>query len=110
MGAVRLGSAFDGAPHRTHGGVGAACIDETMGAPLPIIGTMAVTGTLSIRYLSPCPLHTDLEFRAWLDHRDGRKLYLRANGASTNGRVFVDAEATFIALEYSDTTRGETND
>ena len=50
------------------------------------------------------------QFRAWLDRREGRKLYLRATGASSSGGVFVDAEATFVALEFSDATRRETKD
>ncbi len=103
VGVVRLGPAFEGAPQRAHGGIVAACIDETMGALLPIIGTMAFTGSLAVFYRAPCPLDVDLEFRAWLDHRDGRKLHLRTTGTSAEG-VFVEAEAVFIAVDLTAAT------
>lgn len=107
VGTVRLDAGFEGAPGRAHGGVVAACIDETMGAMLPIVGTMAFTGSLSITYLAPCPLHTEIKFRAWLDHRDGRKLYIKTTGESSDG-VFVTADAVFIAVDLAEVALHDT--
>ena len=64
---------------------------------LPIIGTFAFTGELTLRYLAPCPLGVPLEFRARLDGRDGRKLFISATGRGPDGD-FVESTSTFIAV------------
>lgn len=98
VGTVTLRSGWQGAPDRAHGGVVAAIVDETLGGLLPVIGEMAFTGTLTIEYKAPCPMGVQLEFRAWMEGRDGRKLYFRCTGSSEQG-TFVDSHATFIAVE-----------
>jgi hypothetical protein len=98
LGVVTLHHGWEGAPGRSHGGIVAACVDETIGGLLPIIGEMAFTGELSLRYEAPCPMGIPLEFRAWLDGREGRKLFIACIGSS-NGRVFVRATSTFITVD-----------
>jgi len=98
VGTIELAAGWEGAPGRGHGGVVAACVDETIGGLLPIIGTMAFTGELALRYRAPCPLATPLEFRAGLKRRDGRKLHIECTGVSPEG-LFVEATALFIAVE-----------
>ena len=51
-----LGPAFEGAPGRSHGGIVASILDETMGFVLPIIGELAYTANLNIDYVGPAPL------------------------------------------------------
>lgn len=98
VGVVTLDRGWEGAPGRSHGGVVASCVDETFGGLLPIIGEMAFTGELSLRYEGPCPIGVPLEFRAWLERRDGRKLHLACTG-SAGGEVFVRAKALFITVD-----------
>lgn len=100
VGTVTLAPGWEGAPGRSHGGVVAACVDETIGGLLPILGTMAFTGELSLRYRAPCPLGVPLEFRAWLVERDGRRLHIAASGAGPDG-VFVESTAVFIAVDIA---------
>jgi hypothetical protein len=100
VGTVTLAPGWEGAPGRSHGGVVAACVDETLGGLLPILGTMAFTGELSLRYRAPCPLGVPLEFRAWLVERDGRRLHLAASGTGPDG-VFVESTALFIAVDMA---------
>src|SRR3546814_18866501 len=50
VGVVTLDRGWEGAPGRSHGGIVASCVDETYGGLLPVIGEMAVTGELSLRY------------------------------------------------------------
>jgi len=95
---VTLGPAFEGAPDRAHGGVVAAILDETMGFLLPILGVVAFTGSLTIDYLAPTPLHEPLEFRAGLRTRTGRRLYIDALGR-TGETTFVSATGTFIQID-----------
>ncbi len=103
IGTVSLAPGWEGAPGRSHGGIVAACVDETMGGLLPIIGTMAFTGHLGLSYRAPCPLGEPLEFRAWLDRREGRKLHITCTGTSAQGQ-FVEATAVFIAVEADELT------
>ncbi len=98
VGTIELAAGWEGAPGRAHGGIVAACVDETIGGLLPIIGTMAFTAKLDLRYKAPCPLATPLEFRANLARRDGRKLHIECTGTSPEGR-FVEATALFITVE-----------
>lgn len=100
VGRVTLLPGFQGAPDRAHGGVVAAIVDEVYGALLPMLGEMAFTGELSVRYVAPCPMGVPLEFRAWYDGRDGRKIYTACEGTSDAG-VFVTSKATFISVDLS---------
>ncbi len=101
VGVVSLGPAFQGAPGRAHGGVVAALVDETLGGLLPILNLMAFTGELKLRYLAPCPLGVELQFRAWLVESEGRKLMIKATGEGPDG-MFVKADAVFITVSVSD--------
>jgi hypothetical protein len=98
VGVVTLDRGWEGAPGRSHGGIVASCVDETLGGLLPILGEMAFTGELHLRYEAPCPMGVPLEFRAWLERRDGRKLHLACTGAA-DGEVFVRASALFISVD-----------
>ena len=95
-----LGPAFEGAPGRSHGGIVASILDETMGFVLPIIGELAYTANLNIDYVGPAPLHRELRFTAMLRDRSGRKLWIEAHGESDEG-VFVRAEALFLAVDLT---------
>jgi acyl-coenzyme A thioesterase PaaI-like protein len=93
-----LGSAFEGAPNRVHGGMVAAVFDDLMGFVLHIISTPAYTGELTVRYLAPTPVRTELEFRSRLRGRDGRKLFIDAE-ARANGEVVATASGLFVAID-----------
>lgn len=100
VGTVSLEPGWEGAPGRGHGGIVAACVDETIGGLLPILGTMAFTGRLTLNYRAPCPLNVALEFRAWLERSDGRKLHIGCTGTGPDG-VFVECTALFIAVDLA---------
>jgi len=97
---VTIESAFEGAPGRSHGGVVAAIIDETMGGVLGIIHELAFTGWLKVTYRNPTPMHVPLECRAWLEHRNGRKLALRSE-VRDGEQLIAEAEALFIVVDPS---------
>jgi len=98
---VTLGAAFEGAPRRAHGGIVAAVFDDTMGLVLKVIATPAYTGELTVRYLAPTPVGEELEFRARLTDRQGRKLFMEAEAFEVaSGRKVASAKATFIAIDF----------
>ncbi len=98
---VALGAAFEGAPGRSHGGVIAALVDETMGLVMGLQGVLAFTAQLDITFRAPAPVGETLTARAWLDKRHGRKLTIKATVNS--GDVLV-AEATALFLSVDPST------
>ena len=94
---LTLGAAFEGAPGRAHGGIVAALFDDVMGNVLMIHGTAAFTGRLTISYLAPTPVGVELEVRAWLRERQGRKLFIDA-AAFYEGEKIAEADALFIEI------------
>ena len=62
-------------------------------------GMPAMTGTLTIRYRKPTPLHRELRFEGELEKVDGRKV-------TAVGRVFdgdtltAEAEGIFITIDF----------
>lgn len=95
---VHVGAAFEGAPRRAHGGIVAAILDDLMGYVLMVHETPAFTGQLSVRYLAPTPVESDLMARAWLDRREDRKLWLASSLATPEGETIATAEGLFIAV------------
>ena len=74
VGRARFGSAYEGPPGCVHGGFVAAAFDEVLGLAQSLSGQPGMTGTLSVRYRKPTPLHTDLRFVGKLVGVDGRKI------------------------------------
>ena len=103
VGHVTLGSAHEGAPGRSHGGIVSALFDDVYGFILTIIGQPAFTGTLAIRYEQGVPIHRPLECRVRLDGREGRKLLMSGEltGLGPDGEptVFTRSTAIFIAID-----------
>lgn len=94
-GTVNLGITYQGPPGCVHGGISALLLDHTLGVANAHAGTSGMTGTLTLRYEQPVPLHTDLVVRGWQDRVEGRKIWSR--GTITSGdEVLVRAEGLFI--------------
>ena len=96
---IRFGSAYEGPPGSVHGGVVAATFDEVLGMTQSLSGEPGMTGTLSVKYRRPTPLHRDLRFVGTLERVDGRKIF-------TKGRCFAgdeltaEAEALFVRVDF----------
>jgi acyl-coenzyme A thioesterase PaaI-like protein len=93
-----LGAAFEGAPGRAHGGAVAALLDEVMGFVLSIHATPAYTGRLTVTYRAPTPLGVELELRARLHSRHGRKLRIEAR-AHARDTLLAEGDGVFIAVD-----------
>jgi acyl-coenzyme A thioesterase PaaI-like protein len=96
---IRFGSAYEGPPGSVHGGVVAATFDEVLGMTQSLSGEPGMTGTLSVKYRRPTPLHHDLRFVGSLERVDGRKIF-------TTGRCFAgdeltaEAQALFVRVDF----------
>jgi acyl-coenzyme A thioesterase PaaI-like protein len=97
-GAAVFGTAYEGPPGCVHGGFVAAAFDEVLGFAQSLTGNPGMTGTLTIRYRSPTPLHTPLRFEAWVDRTEGRKIF--ASGTLHAGSLLTaQAEGIFISVD-----------
>ena len=97
LGRVVFGSAYEGPPGCVHGGYIAGVFDELLGATQSLSGSPGMTGTLSIRYQQPTPLHTELRLEATLDRVEGRKIFTK--GAMFAGDVLTaTGEGLFISI------------
>lgn len=100
VGEVRFGSAYEGPPGSVHGGIVAAAFDEVLGATQAMSGRPGMTGTLTIRYRSPTPLHTDVRFEAVLDRVEGRKLFCSSR-LLAGDTLCAEAEGIFISVDFA---------
>jgi acyl-coenzyme A thioesterase PaaI-like protein len=97
IGTATFGQAYEGPPGCVHGGFLAAAFDEVLGATQSLSGRPGMTGTLTIRYRNPTPLHTELRFVGEFVKAEGRKIF-------TEGRVYAgdlmtaEAEGLFISI------------
>jgi acyl-coenzyme A thioesterase PaaI-like protein len=97
LGLVTFGSAYEGPPGSVHGGFVAAAFDEVLGYVQSLGERPGMTGTLTVRYRSPTPLHTELRFEAELVGMEGRKIFTKAHVVG-EGRVCAEAEGIFISV------------
>ena len=96
-GKAHFGAAYEGPPGCVHGGFVAASFDEVLGFTQSLGGNPGMTGTLTVRYRNPTPLHTDLVFDAGVDRVEGRKTF--TSGTLWAGDMkCADADGLFIAV------------
>lgn len=99
-GEVTFGSAYEGPPGHVHGGYVAGAFDEVLGATQTLSGQAGMTGTLTVVYRAPTPLHTPLRFRGWLSGVEGRKIHTEAT-LHAGDTLCAEARGIFIAIELS---------
>lgn len=100
VGRARFGSAYEGPPGAVHGGYVAAAFDELLGMAQSLGGKPGMTGTLTVRYRRPHPLHTEIEFEAELVRLEGRKIFT-AGRSYAGGELRAEAEGIFISVDFS---------
>jgi acyl-coenzyme A thioesterase PaaI-like protein len=94
---VSFGSAYEGPPGSVHGGFVAAAFDEVLGYVQSLSGAPGMTGTLSVRYVRPTPLHQELLFEAEITRVEGRKIFTEGRVRS-DGVLTAEAQAVFISI------------
>jgi acyl-coenzyme A thioesterase PaaI-like protein len=99
VGTAVFGKQYEGPPGHVHGGLVAAAFDEALGMAQAMTGHPGMTGTLTVRYRRPTPLHTEVRFHARVDRVEGRKIF--ASGTLHAGDVLcAEAEGVFISVDF----------
>ncbi len=100
IGTVTFGHAYEGPPGHVHGGVVAAAFDELLGATQALSGSPGMTGSLTVDYRAPTPLHTELRLEGTLDRVEGRKIFTTAR--MYNGeQLCAEASGLFISIDFA---------
>ncbi|MEY2397937.1 MAG: hypothetical protein QOJ00_1111 [Actinomycetota bacterium] len=99
IGDVRWGSAYEGAPGCVHGGYVAAAFDEVLGLAQDLGGHPGMTGTLTIKYRKPTPIHTDLHFVGEFTRSEGRKTFTEGWLYDPEGNLLAESDAVFISVD-----------
>lgn len=99
-GKANLGWQYEGPPNSVHGGFVAALFDQFLGVAQKITGQPGVTGTLSVRYLKPTPLCTDLKLIARVKSVEGRKNILIGE-IWAGDTLTASCEALFITIDLA---------
>jgi acyl-coenzyme A thioesterase PaaI-like protein len=97
VGLVTFGAPFEGGPGCVHGGLVAAVFDQLLGYLLVSRNIGALTGSLTVKYRAPTPLHRELRLVAKLDRMDGRKRWVSAQ-CFAGDQLTAEAEGLFISL------------
>lgn len=99
-GEATFGPAYEGPPGCVHGGFIAAAFDEVLGAVQSLAGQPGMTGTLTVRYRSPTPLHERLRFTARFERVEGRKI-LTTGTLHVGDRLCAEAEGIFVSVDFA---------
>lgn len=99
IGTATFGTAYEGPPGCVHGGFVAASFDEILGAAQSMSGLPAMTGTLTITYRKPTPLHRELRFEGELMKVEGRKVFA-AGRVYAGDVVTAEAEGIFVTINF----------
>ncbi|WP_131744918.1 PaaI family thioesterase [Frankia sp. Cppng1_Ct_nod] len=97
---VTCSADHEGGPDVAHGGWTAGIMDEVLGHLPMHLGILAVTGTLEIKFIRPVPLERELLASAWLERREGQRLYVSGELrlATTNAEL-ATAKGIFVARD-----------
>jgi acyl-coenzyme A thioesterase PaaI-like protein len=94
---LRCDSEHEGGPGVAHGGWTAGILDELVGHVPLLHGQLAVTGTLSVRFLKPVPIEEPLLGRAVLERREGSRWFVRATLAlASSGAELAIGEGVLV--------------
>jgi uncharacterized protein (TIGR00369 family) len=95
---ARLATRFQGPPGHAHGGIIATLLDEAMSKANRHRNIVAMTRHMSIDYLRPVPLETDLVLEGWSASDSGRKHRCSAELRNAEGTVLASATGIFIQV------------
>jgi acyl-coenzyme A thioesterase PaaI-like protein len=96
-GRVTFGSAYEGPPGCVHGGYVAAAFDEVLGFAETFSNAPGMTGTLTVVYRTPTPLHVEVVFSARVTRIEGRKIFVSGR-LHAGERLCAECDAIFVSM------------
>ena len=96
---LQLAKRFQGPPGYAHGGIIATILDEAMSKANRRRNVYAMTRQMSVEYLRPVPLETELVLEGQAEAEDRRKHRCEATLRDAEGRVLATATGLFIEVK-----------
>lgn len=94
-----------GAPAYAHGGAVATAVDDCLGYLLYIAQEPAVTAKLEVNYRKPVRLNVPYHLHAWMERRDGRKIYTGIEMRDADEQVVADGTGLFLTVAVEHFTK-----
>ena len=88
-----------GYPGRTHRGILASVLDETLGRAVALHGHWSFTARLEVRYRQPLPVGAEVEVVAWQVRDRGRFVEAKGEARLADGQVVAEATGLFLKLQ-----------
>ncbi|MCA9565619.1 MAG: PaaI family thioesterase [Myxococcales bacterium] len=98
IGEATFGDCFEGPRGHLHGSVIAAVYDQLLAFANILSGNAGPTGSLTVRFHRPTPLHTKLTFVAKTERVEGRKVWTRGE-CRLGDQLLTEGEGLFIRLD-----------
>ena len=99
VGRFRLGQEYSGGAGFLHGGIIALLLDEAMGKVNRFSDVRAVTAELTVEYLKPIRVDSEILIEASLVNRDGRNLFHQCEIRDPSGVVLARGRGRFVAID-----------
>jgi uncharacterized protein (TIGR00369 family) len=97
-GAFRLGAEYQGGAGFVHGGIIATVLDEVMGKVARFRDAHAVTAELSVEYLKPVRVDTDLIVEGYEVEAKGRNLFFEGEIRDGVGLLLARGRGRFVIV------------
>ena len=101
IGIVNCGPAYEGPPGCVHGGVVAMIWDHVLAVGTMVKDARGPTAYLTINYIRPTPLNTELRFEAWIEKQEGKKTFAKGR-CYAGDDIVTEAEGLFIHTTLRD--------
>ena len=99
VGKAWFGPGAQGPPGHAHGGSIAALLDEAMGYASWVANFTVVAAEITIQFREMLPLGQVVEFAAWVDHVDGKKVRAAGRVFTRGGATYSEGSGLFIVVD-----------
>jgi acyl-coenzyme A thioesterase PaaI-like protein len=102
VGRFVLGARYRGGGPMAHGGIIALLLDEAMGKVCRFREARAVTAQLTIDYLKPVDVESEIVVEAFEETQSGRNLFQVGEIRNAAGVVLARGKARFVIIEQAE--------
>ncbi len=95
-----MGRLHEGPPGMVHGGIMSAAFDQLLAMCGTCNQLAGPTATLSIDFLKPTPLYTEIQFHCSIIKQENRKIFIEGESV-VNGEITCKASGLFIHYQPS---------
>ena len=98
VGRFVLGDRYQGGGGMAHGGIIATLLDEAMGKVCRFREVRAVTAELSVEYLKPVSVQSEIVVEGWETEQKGRNLFHAGEIRNASGDVLARGKGRFVII------------